>query len=39
LPDVFSSADIFDEWFDLGGGKNGELTDKQKEEKNTDIVQ
>lgn len=39
LPDVFSSAEDFDEWFDLGGGKNADkMTDQEKEERNKEIV-
>jgi hypothetical protein len=38
LPEVFSSADDFDEWFDLAGKNNEKLTDREREEKNTEIV-
>jgi SWI/SNF-related matrix-associated actin-dependent regulator of chromatin subfamily A member 5 len=38
LPDVFSSAEDFDEWFDLGNKGNENMTDKEKEEKNKEIV-
>jgi SWI/SNF-related matrix-associated actin-dependent regulator of chromatin subfamily A member 5 len=37
LPEVFSSAEDFDEWFDLSkGGEN--MTDEEKERRNTEIV-
>jgi SWI/SNF-related matrix-associated actin-dependent regulator of chromatin subfamily A member 5 len=37
LPEVFASSEDFDEWFDLA--KNNEnMTDRQKEERNTEIV-
>jgi hypothetical protein len=35
LPDIFSSSEDFDEWFDLGSKANASLTEKEKEEKNT----
>jgi hypothetical protein len=35
LPDIFSSSEDFDEWFDLGSKANANLTEKEKEEKNT----
>lgn len=42
LPDVFSSSEDFDEWFDLGGSRNIEkmdkMTDKEKESRNREIV-
>jgi SWI/SNF-related matrix-associated actin-dependent regulator of chromatin subfamily A member 5 len=34
---VFSSSEDFDEWFDLGGAKD-EMTDKEKEARNTEII-
>lgn len=37
LPEVFTSAEDFDEWFDLS--KNDEnMTDREKEQRNTEIV-
>ncbi len=38
LPEVFSSAEDFDDWFDLNKNSD-EMTDKEKEERNTEIVQ
>ncbi len=39
LPEVFASSEDFDEWFDLAGKNNENLSDKEREEKNTEIVQ
>ena len=33
LPEIFSSSDDFDEWFNLGAGAE-ELTEEEREEKN-----
>jgi len=42
LPDVFSSSEDFDEWFDLGARKNEEgdeeETPQQKEERNKAVI-
>jgi len=38
LPDIFSSSEDFDEWFDLGSKANSNLTDKEKEEKNNQMI-
>jgi SWI/SNF-related matrix-associated actin-dependent regulator of chromatin subfamily A member 5 len=39
LPEVFSSSEEFDEWFDLSGqNANQSLTDEEKEKKNSEIV-
>ena len=38
LPEIFSSSDDFDEWFDLGNKGQEELSDKEKEEKNNEII-
>jgi SWI/SNF-related matrix-associated actin-dependent regulator of chromatin subfamily A member 5 len=38
LPEIFSSADDFDDWFDLGAKGNEELTNEEKEIKNTEVV-
>jgi len=37
LPEVFTSAEDFDEWFDLNKS-NDNMTDREKEERNTEIV-
>jgi len=37
LPEVFTSAEDFDEWFDLNKS-NENMTDREKEERNTEIV-
>lgn len=39
LPDVFGSSEEFDEWFDLNGAQNANLTDEEREKRNTEIVQ
>ena len=40
LPEVFSSADDFDDWFDLGGKNSSvELSDAEKEKRNNQIIQ
>ena len=36
LPEIFSSSEEFDEWFDLGG--SAQMTDREKEQRNTEIV-
>ena len=38
LPEIFSSADDFDEWFDLGSKANALLSDEEKARKNDDII-
>lgn len=39
LPEIFSSSEEFDEWFDLSGNANAaNMTDREKEERNTEIV-
>ena len=38
LPEIFSSSDDFDDWFDLGSKANASLSDKEKEEKNNDMI-
>ncbi len=38
LPEIFSSSDDFDEWFDLGNKQNAEMTDGEKEKKNDEII-
>ena len=38
LPEIFSSSDDFDEWFDLGGKDQQDLTDAQKEKKNDEMI-
>lgn len=38
LPEVFSSSDEFDEWFDLSGNQNADMTDQEREQKNEEIV-
>jgi len=38
LPDIFGSAEDFDEWFDLGSKANANLSDKEKEEKNNQMI-
>lgn len=36
LPEIFSSSSDFDEWFDLG--QNQDLTEKEIEDKNTEVI-
>jgi len=31
LPEIFSSSEDFDEWFNLGAAENASLTDAEKE--------
>ena len=38
LPEVFTSAEDFDDWFDLNKGDEN-MTDKEREQRNTEIVQ
>jgi SWI/SNF-related matrix-associated actin-dependent regulator of chromatin subfamily A member 5 len=38
LPEIFVSSDDFDEWFNLGSKANESLTDKEKEEKNQEMI-
>ena len=38
LPEIFSSSDDFDEWFDLGSKANEGLTDQEKEIKNNEVI-
>lgn len=38
LPEIFQSSDDFDEWFDLGSKSNANLTDKEKEQKNNEMI-
>jgi SWI/SNF-related matrix-associated actin-dependent regulator of chromatin subfamily A member 5 len=38
LPDVFGSSDEFDEWFDLSGAQSANLTDEEREKRNTETV-
>lgn len=38
LPEVFSSAEDFDEWFDLSKADE-KMSDEEKEKRNTEIVQ
>jgi SWI/SNF-related matrix-associated actin-dependent regulator of chromatin subfamily A member 5 len=38
LPEIFASSDDFDQWFDLGSKGNEELTNEEKEIKNTEVV-
>ena len=39
LPDLFSSSDDFDEWFNIGSGNNENETHDEQEEKNAEVVQ
>ena len=39
LPEIFKSSDDFDEWFDLTGTKDHDLSDKEKEKKNNAMIQ
>jgi SWI/SNF-related matrix-associated actin-dependent regulator of chromatin subfamily A member 5 len=38
LPDIFSSSEDFDEWFDLGNKDNTEMSEEDKAKKNDDII-
>jgi len=38
LPEIFSSADDFDDWFDLANKSNESLTDEEIAKKNDDII-
>lgn len=37
LPEIFSSSDDFDDWFNLGG--NEELTEQEKEVRNKQVIE
>jgi len=39
LPEIFTSSSDFDEWFSLGGTAEADLSDKEKEERNTKIIE
>lgn len=38
LPQIFSSSDDFDEWFDLANKDNNDLSEEEKARKNDDII-
>jgi SWI/SNF-related matrix-associated actin-dependent regulator of chromatin subfamily A member 5 len=38
LPEVFGSSEDFDEFFDLSGNQGANLTDEEREKRNSDIV-
>jgi SWI/SNF-related matrix-associated actin-dependent regulator of chromatin subfamily A member 5 len=38
LPQIFSSSDDFDEWFDLANKDNADLSEDEKAKKNDDII-
>ena len=38
LPEIFSSSDDFDEWFNLGAGEE-EMTEAEKEKKNKQVIE
>lgn len=38
LPEIFSSSDDFDDWFDLGGKGSEGLSDAEKEKKNNEMI-
>ena len=38
LPEIFASSDDFDDWFDLGSKAHASLSDKEKEEKNNEMI-
>jgi SWI/SNF-related matrix-associated actin-dependent regulator of chromatin subfamily A member 5 len=38
LPEIFTSSDDFDDWFDLQGKANSSLTDAEKEKKNDEMI-
>jgi hypothetical protein len=37
LPEIFSSSDDFDDWFNLGG--NEDLSEKEKEVRNKQVIE
>jgi len=39
LPEIFTSSSDFDEWFSLGGKEENELTDQEKESRNSKIIE
>lgn len=39
LPEIFSSSDDFDEWFNLGPVGSEELTEEEKEKKNKQVIE
>lgn len=39
LPEIFASSNDFDEWFNLGGKEEGDMTDTEKEERNKQIIE
>jgi hypothetical protein len=39
LPEIFTSAADFDEWFNLGGKNMENMTDEEKERRNSEIIQ
>lgn len=38
LPEIFQSSEDFDEWFDLSGAKDANLTDAEKERRNDEMI-
>lgn len=38
LPEIFTSSDDFDDWFDLGTKANNQLSDAEKENKNNEMI-
>ena len=38
LPEIFSSSDDFDEWFNLGQGQE-DMTDEEKEKRNKQVIE
>jgi SWI/SNF-related matrix-associated actin-dependent regulator of chromatin subfamily A member 5 len=38
LPDIFSSSEDFDDWFNLGSSENALLSDAEKEKKNSEMI-
>jgi len=39
LPEIFSSSEDFDEWFNLGPSKEGEDTQQQRENHNKGVIE
>jgi SWI/SNF-related matrix-associated actin-dependent regulator of chromatin subfamily A member 5 len=39
LPEIFSSSADFDEWFSLGGKADEDMSDREKESKNKNVIE
>jgi len=39
LPEIFTSAEDFDEWFNLGGKNLENMSDEEREKRNSETIQ